>query len=132
MVFYMDKNQITQFSRKHLTELLIAIALIAGAFSTWMHYWSGPSLTIWFFTIGSILGIFLSTPIEKGMKWFYGLAAKQGNTMQIVWGAIHIVVGIVLPFVLFGLFGMLAGTAYHYFAGRAMTSGGSSKHRGAA
>lgn len=126
------ENEVKQFSRKHITEILIAAALVVGAISSWTHYFFGANLTIGLFTIGAIVGIFFPSQIEIGMKWFYGFIAKRGRVMQIVMGAIHIAIGLFIPFILFGLFGMLAGTAYHYFTGRALRSEGSSKHHHAA
>jgi len=116
-------QEIENFTRKHLTEVIAVAALVIGAASSCWDFFIGPRLTILFFTLGAVLGIFFPTPIEKRLNHMYAFCNKQETTTQLVLGAVKIVVAIFIPFVLFGIFGLLAGTAYHYFTRHAETVG---------
>jgi predicted phage tail protein len=124
----MDKNKLTeklkegvsvqeieQFARKHTTEVFTVFALIIGAVSSIFHFFTGPGLTIMLMAIGAILGIFFPSPVERWLKQLYRFTYKQDKTTQLVLGAVKIVVAIFIPFVLFGIFGLLSGTSYHYY-----------------
>jgi hypothetical protein len=108
-------QEIENFTRKHLTEVIAVAALIIGAISSSWNFFTGPKLTIMFFTLGAVLGIFFPTPVEKNLNRFYHFSHKQDSTTQLVIGVVKIVVAIFIPFVLFGVFGLLAGTSYHYY-----------------
>jgi hypothetical protein len=53
--------------------------------------------------------------VEKGLKQFYSFTFKQEKMTQLIIGCVKIVVGLFIPFVLFGFIGLLAGTSYHYY-----------------
>jgi hypothetical protein len=116
-------HEIEQFARTYTMEVFTVAALVIGAISSAWDFFTGPKLTIFLFTIGAILGIFFPTPVEKGLKSLYHFAYKQEKTTQVIFGAVKIIVAIFIPFVLFGIFGLLAGTAYHYYNRHAQTSG---------
>jgi len=133
----MDKNKFTEklksgvsvqeienFTRKHLMELFAVAALLIGAASSAWDFFTGPRLTILFFTLGAVLGIFFPVPVERLLNRFYAFCYKQETTTQLVLGAVKIVVALFIPFVLFGMFGLLAGTSYHYYTRHAQVSGG--------
>jgi membrane associated rhomboid family serine protease len=108
-------QEIEQFARKHSTEVFTVLALIIGAISSAFQFFTGPGLTIIFMAIGAIIGIFFPIPVEKSLKQLYAFTHKQENTTQLVLGAVKIVIAIFIPFILFGVFGLLSGTSYHYY-----------------
>lgn len=108
-------HEIESFTRKHMTEVFTVAALVIGAVSSSWDFFTGPKLTIFLFSLGAILGIFFPVPVEKGLKQLYSFSYKQEKTTQLVFGAVKVVVAIFVPFVLFGVFGLLAGTSYHYY-----------------
>ena len=112
-------HEIETFTRKHMTEVFTVAALVIGAVSSSWDFFTGPKLTIFLFALGAVLGIFFPVPVEKGLKQLYGFSYKQEKTTQLVFGAVKIVVAIFIPFVLFGVFGLLAGTSYHYYTRQA-------------
>lgn len=114
-------QEIENYTRKHLPEVFAVAALVIGAASSSWDFFIGPKLTILFFTLGTILGIFFSVPVEKKLNSYYSFCNKQEMTTQLVLGVLKIVVALFIPFVLFGLFGLLAGTAYHYFTRHAQS-----------
>jgi hypothetical protein len=116
-------KEIEEFARKHTTEVFTVLALVIGAVSSIFHFFTGPGLTILFLAVGAILGIFFPVQVEKGLKQLYGFTHKQEKTTQMVLGAVKIVVALFIPFILFGIFGLLAGTSYHYYTRHAQISG---------
>jgi hypothetical protein len=108
-------QEIENFARKHTGEVFSVLAIVVGAASSMFDFFTGPALTIIFVAVGMILGIFFPAPVEKGLKQLYGFTHKQEKTTQMILGAVKIVVGLFIPFVLFGVLGLLAGTSYHYY-----------------
>lgn len=108
-------QQLEDFARKHSTEVFTVLAFIIAAISSIFNFFTGPTLTITFVAVGALLGVFFPIPVEKGLKHLYDFLYKQENTTQLVLGAIELVVAIFIPFLLFGLVGLLAGTSYHYY-----------------
>ena len=97
-------------------EVFTVTALVIGAISSAFDFFTGPKFTIFLFTLGAILGIFFPSPIERGIKRLSSFFYKQEKITQIIVGAMETIVAIFIPFVLFGILGLLAGTAYHYYA----------------
>lgn len=112
-------QEVEDFARKYTTEVFTVLAIIIGSFSSMYDFFTGPKLTIAFLAIGMILGIFFPAPVEKGLKQFYSFSYKQEKMTQVVLGFVKIVLSLFIPFVLFGAFGLLAGTSYHYYTRQA-------------
>lgn len=108
-------QEMEDFARKYAIEVFSVLAIIIATFSSIYNFFTGPGLTILFTALGCILGIFFPVPTERGLKQLYGFIAKQEKMTQIVFGAVKIIVAIFIPFILFGILGLLAGTSYHYY-----------------
>lgn len=108
-------HELEGFASKHTTEVFTVIAIIIGAISSSFDFFTGPKLTILFLTIGALVALFFPAPVEKGLKQLYSFTFKQEKMTEIILGAVKIVVAIFIPFVYFGLLGLLAGTSYHYY-----------------
>lgn len=108
-------EEIENFTRKYTNEVLAAAALIIGSVSSAFDWFTGPKLTIFFFMLGTLLGIFFQEAVDRGLKQLYAFTFKQEKTTQMILGAVKIIIAIFIPFVLFGMYGLFAGTAYHYF-----------------
>jgi len=108
-------QEIEGFASKHTTEVFCVLALVIGAISSAFDFFTGPKLTILFFTLGTLAAIFFPTPTEKGLKKLYSFVYKQEKMTEILLGVVKIVIAIFVPFIYFGLFGLLAGTSYHYY-----------------
>lgn len=122
-------QEMENFARKHTTEVFTVLAIIIGSVSSMYDFFTGAKLTIFFILLGIILGIFFPLPVEKGLKQFYNFAYKQEKMTQIVLGISKIVVGLFIPFVLFGLIGLLAGTSYHYYIRHAQVIDDNKPHK---
>jgi hypothetical protein len=124
----MDKNKFTtklkegvsmheleHLARKHTTEVLSVLAVVIASVSSAYDFFTGPKLTILFFAIGAIAAICFPAPVERGLKQLYHFTFKQEKTTEIIIGGIKIIVAVFIPFLYFGLMGLLAGTSYHYY-----------------
>jgi hypothetical protein len=118
-------EELESFARKHTTELFSVLALIIGAASSALDFFTGPKLTIFLLAVGAIAAILFPVGAEKGLKQLYSYTIKQEKSTQLIIGAVKIVIALFIPFVLFGIVGLLAGTSYHYYTRHAqITSGG--------
>lgn len=122
-------QQIEDFARKHTTEVFSIIALIIGAIASIFDFFTGPGLTIFLTAIGAVGGILFPAPVEKVLKQLYSFTYKQEKMTQIILGGVKIVVALFVPFVLFGIVGMLAGTSYHYYTRQAQMMGDGKEYK---
>lgn len=122
-------QEIEGFARKHTTEVFSVLALLIAAVSSIFDFFTGAGMTITFLTVGTILAIFFPAPAEKGLKQLYHFTYKQEKTTEIILGSVKIVVAIFLPFLYFGLVGLLAGTSFHYYIRHAQVATGGN-HKG--
>lgn len=122
-------QEVEDFARKYTTEVFSVLAIIIGAISSMYNFFTGPKLTIIFIAIGVILGVFFPAPVERALKQFYSFSFKQEKTTQMILGIVKIVVGLFIPFVLFGFMGLLAGTSYHYYTRHAQIMSENRPHK---
>lgn len=109
-----------QFVRRHLAETFTAAALLVGAFSAWHGYFVGGTfITLLFFAIGAGMGIFLPDQVDGWMKKIFQALYKKNKASMAVVGSIKVVIALFVPFVFFGFFGLIAGSAYHYYSRKA-------------
>lgn len=112
-------QEVEDFARKYTTEVFSVLAIVIASISSMYDFFTGPKFTIIFIAIGVILGVFVPAPVEKGLKQFYSFSFKQEKMTQMILGFVKIVVGLFIPFILFGFIGLLAGTSYHYYTRQA-------------
>jgi len=112
-------KEIEDFTRKHTTEVFSVLAIIVATASSCWDFFTGPKMTIFFTALGCILAVLFPVQVERGLKQFYNFVLKQEKTTQMIVGAVKVVIGIFIPFLLFGILGLLAGTSYHYFVRQA-------------
>jgi hypothetical protein len=127
-------QEVEDFARKYATETFSALAIVIGSISSMYGFFTGPKMTIVFIAVGVVLGVFFPAPVDRGLKQFYSFSYKQEKTTQMILGLVKVVVGLFIPFVLFGFVGLLAGTSYHYYTRHAqlMSENRQAKpHRGA-
>lgn len=115
-------QELEDFARKHSVEVFTVAALSIACISSIFNFFTGPSWTILFLTIGMILGIFFPTPVDKGLKQLSDFMFKQEKSTRFILGAVKVVLAIFIPFVLFAAVGLLAGTSYHYYSRRGQST----------
>ncbi|MDE3046061.1 MAG: hypothetical protein KGJ02_05405 [Verrucomicrobiota bacterium] len=115
-------EEIERFTRRYATEVFSAGALIVGAISSLAHFFSGPGWTLFFAALGAILGIFFPEQVDRLLKWLYNFSFMQRKTAQTIVGIFEVAIGFFLPFAIYGLLGLLAGSAYHYYTRHAQKS----------
>jgi hypothetical protein len=108
-------DELEGFARRHTTEVFSVLALIIAAISSAFDFFTGPKLTIFFTTLGTLAAVFFPVPVEKGLKQLYAFTFKQEKMTEIILGCVRIVIAIFIPFIYFGLVGLLSGSAYHYY-----------------
>ncbi len=112
-------KEIEEFTRKHTIEVFSILAIVIATVSSCWGFFTGPKLTIFFVALGSIIAILFPVHVDRGLKQLYNFVFKQEKTTQMIVGAVKIVVAIFIPFLLFGLLGLLAGSSFHYFVRQA-------------
>jgi len=108
-------KEIEEFARHHTVEVFSVLAIIIATITSSWDYFTGPRLSLFFAALGTVVTILFPVPIERGLKQLYSYALKQEKSTQIIIGATKIVVAIFIPFILFGIVGLLAGSSYHYY-----------------
>lgn len=116
-------QELEEFARKHTTEVFSVLAIVIGAISSMFDFFTGPGWTILFTGLGAVLAMFFPAPIEKWLKQLYYFTYKQEKTTEMILGGVKIVIAIFIPFIYFGLLGLLAGTSYHYYIRHAQVMG---------
>lgn len=119
-------EEIESFTRKHTTEVFTLLAIAIGAISSSFHFFTGPGLTIFASAIGMIAAVLFPSQADRLLKHYYSFCQKQEKSTQMVLGAVKIVLGLFIPFVLYAGLGLLAGSAYHWYARRNQGSSESS------
>jgi len=109
-------KEIEEFTRQHMMEVFsVAAVIIATITSCWDFFLSGPKITLFFTALGMIVSILFPVPVERWLKQLYNFSFKQEKSTQMILGAVKIVVAIFIPFILFAVLGLLAGSSYHYY-----------------
>lgn len=108
-------QELEDFARKHTTEVFSVLALIIGAISSAGDFFTGPGLTVIFTALGAIASIVFPVFMEKWVKQAYSFSFKQEKTTEMILGGVKLVVALFVPFLYFGVIGILAGTSYHYY-----------------
>lgn len=106
-------QEIETFARKYTTEVFLVLAILIASISSIFDFFSGPGWSIAFAGVCMIIAVLLPDQIEKGMKKLFSFSSKNEKSMQIIIGIVRIVIAIFIPFIIFGLLGLLAGTSFH-------------------
>lgn len=112
-------KEIEEFTRKYTMEVFSVLAIIIATASSCWDFFTGPKMTIFFTALGCVLAVLFPVHIERGLKQFYNFVFKQDKNTQLIVGAVKVVIAIFIPFLLFGLIGLLAGSSYHYYVRQA-------------
>jgi hypothetical protein len=116
-------QEVEDFARKYTVEVFSVFAIVFASISSMYDFFTGPKLAIFFAAVGIILAIFFPVPVEKRLKQFYSFSYKQEKTTQLILGCVEIIIGLFIPFILFGAVGLLAGASYHYYTRHAQIMG---------
>jgi hypothetical protein len=108
-------KEIESFARQHTVEVLSVLAIIIATITSCWDFFTGPKMSLFFAALGTIITILFPVPVERTLKRFYSFTIKQEKSAQLMIGVVKIVVAIFIPFILFALVGLLAGSSYHYY-----------------
>lgn len=109
-------HEIEEFARQHTMEAFSVLAIIiATVTSSWNFFLGGPKIALFFVALGMIATILFPVPVERWLKQLYGFPLKQEKSTQMILGAVKIVAAIFIPFIIFAVVGLLAGSSYHFY-----------------
>jgi hypothetical protein len=109
-------KEIEEFARQHTMEVFSILAIIiATVTSCWDYFLGGPRITLFFAALGVIISILFPVPVERWLKQLYTFSLKQEKSTQLILGAVKLVAAIFIPFIIFAVVGLLAGSSYHYY-----------------
>jgi uncharacterized membrane protein len=108
-------TELEDFTRRHTVEVFSILAIIIATITSCWDFFTGPKLSIFFMALSAVCSILFPAPIERGLKQLFNFVLKQEKSTQMILGAVNLVVAIFVPFILFALLGLLAGSSFHYF-----------------
>lgn len=106
-------EEIEQFSRKYTAEIFSAIAIIIATISSIFDFFTGPGWSLLLAGLGAVIGIIFPYPVENFLAKCYSFVQKQEKSTQIIIGVVRIIIALFIPFVIFAIMGLLAGSSYH-------------------
>jgi hypothetical protein len=109
-------KEIEEFTKKHRYEVFFCLLfLLAGIFGMAGHF--GASWNIFFAMAGAILGVIFPNKVEAVLSMVFRFIFKQDKTIQIVLGAVALILAIFLSFIIFLVVGLIGGRTMHIMAG---------------
>ena len=121
-------NEIESFARKYTSEVFLVLAIIIGCISSIFDFFTGAGWSIAFLGIGAIVSVLFPNQIEKFLRKMFHIISKNEKSTQIIVGIVRIVIAIFVPFILFGLIGLGAGTSFHIHTKQASEGNHESHH----
>ncbi|PIS01846.1 MAG: hypothetical protein COT84_00020 [Chlamydiae bacterium CG10_big_fil_rev_8_21_14_0_10_35_9] len=109
----MSFKELEDFGKKYTNEIFAALAVLIATISSLFDFFIGAGLSILFAGIGAIVAVIFPEQIDKALGKFYGMIKKQEKATQIIIGIVKVVVALFVPFVLFALMGLIAGSSRH-------------------
>jgi hypothetical protein len=108
-------KEIEEFTKKHRYEVFFcALFVLTCIFSLVGHFGGGWS--IFFGMGGAILGVIFPTKTDSLVKMAFKFIFKQDKTIQIVLGAVSLILAIFVPFIIFLVVGLIGGRMMNIMA----------------
>jgi hypothetical protein len=108
-------KEIEEFTKKHRYEvffcILFLLACIFGIVGYFRAAWN-----IFCVMAGGILGVIFPHKVESFLGKIFGFIFKQDKTIQIVLGAVALILAIFIPFIIFLVVGLIGGRTMHLMA----------------
>jgi len=103
-------QDLESYAKKYSTEVFLIIAVVlAVIFSIFNWSFTGSNWGIFLAGIGALCGLLISGPVQPLLEKGLGFTQKKDKTTQIMVGVIRILVAIIIPALIFGMFGLVAG-----------------------
>ena len=107
-------EEIEKYTRKYTSEIFMIVAIAVAMFSSIFDFFIGASWGIFLTSVGFIYGLLCPKQVEAMIRKMLAFATKDKST-EIMVGIVRIVIAIFLPAILFGILGLVSGTAYQTF-----------------
>ena len=105
-------KEIEQFISKYTSEMFIILTIFFAYISSHMDWVTGSKLSLLVCGICLILGVIFSTHCESLLDKVHDFLKKQDRMVKVVIGIFRVIVGIFLPWAVFGVIGLHAGVFY--------------------
>lgn len=119
-------QELEDFARKYTSEVFMALAIIIATASSMFDFFTGPGWSLLFAGLGAVLTIVLPDQMSKFVSMAHNFVHKQQRSTQIIIGIVRIILGLFVPFIIFGMLGLHAGVGCHDMTKRSQM-GGSNK-----
>lgn len=107
-------EEIEKYTRKYTSEIFMIVAIAVAMFSSVFDFFIGSSWAVFLTTVGLIYALLAPKQVGAILNKMVSFSMKDRST-EIMVGIVRIVVAIFLPAILFGIMGLVAGTAYQGF-----------------
>ena len=108
-------KEIEEFTKKHRYEVFFcALFVLACIFGLVGHF--GRGWSIFFSMGGAIAGVVFPSKVESFVTMIFRFIFKQEKTIQLVLGAVVLLLAIFLPFLVFLVLGLVGGRVMHIMA----------------
>lgn len=108
-------KEIEEFTKKHRYEVFFcALFILALIFGLVGHF--GRGWSIFFSMGGAIAGVVFPNKVESFVTMIFRFIFKQEKTIQLVLGAVVLLLAIFLPFLIFLVLGLVGGRVMHIMA----------------
>jgi hypothetical protein len=104
-------QDLESYAKKYSTEVFLIIAIVlAMIFSIFDWSFTGANWGVFLAGVGALCGLLAPEQVNSFIEKALGFTTKKDKTTQIMVGVIRILVAIIVPAVIFGIFGLVAGT----------------------
>ena len=104
-------QELENFGKKYRFEIFFVIYFLLASLMTFFFF--GAVWSIYLGGLGGILGVWLSTKIEKSLKAGFNFVFKQDQTTQIILAVVGVVISFFLSPLIFLILGLAGGSAIH-------------------
>lgn len=109
-------RELEEFAKKHRFEVFFCLLFVlACIFGTWGIFFR-TGFNVFALSAGAILSVLLYSKVDTFLRRTMQFIFKQDKTVQIVFGAVALLLAVFLPFVIFFLVGIAGGKALYQMA----------------
>ncbi len=100
-------KEIEEYAKKHRYEVVYVLGFVLACFFSFVFFGTGWALVL--ATAGGILGVLLPIQMEAFAQKVFGFVQKQELVVQLILGAVFLILSVFLPFVTFFVLGLCGG-----------------------
>jgi F0F1-type ATP synthase assembly protein I len=105
-------QEIEGYAKRYSTEVFMVLAIIIAVISSIFDFFIGSGWGIFLAGLGALFGLLMPKQANTALDKMFEFSTNSDKSMQIMIGVIRIVVAIFVPAIIFGIFGLVAGTTF--------------------